>query len=343
MDKIQKIVHIEWLAQKIVQDSQKTGPLVKILYSRPSDKNKPMKSYHNTHYLIMQGSFDPPAVSHFILLKNAIKLQKKLYPDDTIELIILLSLSHVEKRINVLHQSLLGFRFEMIEDLIQEFSAELQIPVTLGLSNCARYLDLITGIKRRFQNIKLISFIMGIDVFKKIFDPKYYTKPLRELLPRLFQAKYLVAGRDNIISENEFFKFVDPKIPRNSVFNENISFISMPKHFQHFSASLIREKIRFNEDIHETELFFNTMNYIKEYKLYTQVKKNLTTYIMIQTVVRLIIEVNGEEKTAQSLIRSFINEIEEDIELQDQIIYEYRMGDVRTIRRRWMELSKLTS
>lgn len=345
MEKVQKIVHIEWLAQKIVEDFHKTGPLIEILYHKPSDEEPSIKSSQKTHYLIMQGSFDPPAVSHFILITKAIKLQKSLYPDNSIELIILLSLSHVEKRINVLNQSLLGFRFEMIKGLVQEISSEFHVPVTLGLSNSARYLDLINGIKRKFQKVESLSFIMGIDVFKKIFSAKYYSKPLIELLPSIFQANYYVAGREKIILEKEFYQFVNEKIPQDfsRSFRKNIVFISMPKRFQHFSASLIRNKINLNKDIHETELFPNTLNFIKDNQLYSRAKRKISTYIAIQAIVRLAIEVNGEEKMAQSVIRSFLSEIEEDIELQDRIIEEYKIGEVRTIQRRWMELSKLNS
>ena len=183
-----RIINIEWKAQKLIKEQNKIGPTIESITRIQFDGKIIQDSDFNSYSLIcMQGSFDPPTLSHIELLNKAIQLQQKLNQDKQVYLVILLSLSHVEKQLNAIERSLLGYRIEMLELLF--YKLRLNVSVDIAISNVARYIDLKEAIKKRYYNV-IPSFIMGIDVFKKLFDPLYYSQSIESTLPSIFEVKY---------------------------------------------------------------------------------------------------------------------------------------------------------
>ncbi|MFW9906545.1 MAG: hypothetical protein ACFFFH_19720, partial [Candidatus Thorarchaeota archaeon] len=169
---INRIITVEWTAQELVYRFEETGPLIELLYDTNTDAHK-LAEEKPSQYLIIQGSFDPPTSSHINIITKAIDFHSKLNPSNSIKTILLLSLSHVEKKMDVLNRSLFGYRVEMLKKLFSFL--ELNVPISIGLSNVARYIDLIDAAQQISPSKKKISFIMGMDVFKKLLDPSYYT------------------------------------------------------------------------------------------------------------------------------------------------------------------------
>jgi nicotinic acid mononucleotide adenylyltransferase len=342
LEKLNKLVQIEWEAQKIVKNTPKTGPKIEVIFhiSQQMTHKIPKKS----HFLIMQGSFDPPTVTHIEILKRAVKLKKSFKPEENIEIIILLSISHVDKRLNVMERSLLGYRIEMLQLLLKEVSGpEFKFPITLGLSNVARYIDLIEGIRNYFQNIKSITFIMGMDVFKKVLEPKYYAHPLSKVLPQIFQANYYVAGREDIIRENEFMKLLKDRISNIKSVQDKIFFINMPEHARFLSATLLRKKIAKEGINKETNIHSVISNYLIKNSLYCPTKEELAILIAIQTVVRLNLETEKSKMFTLEILNQLIPEIKNNYSFQTKIVVEYKREEYHAITRRWAELQTQNS
>ncbi|MFX0170480.1 MAG: hypothetical protein ACFE9L_01040 [Candidatus Hodarchaeota archaeon] len=333
------IIQTEWKAQDIVLNTHKTGPKIEILFQTSGHLTPCYETNKGSHFLIMQGSFDPPTITHFELLKKAIELKRTINPSEPIDILMLLSLSHVDKRLNVLERSLLGYRIEMFELLLEKLTEiELNIPITLGLSNVARYIDLIPGVLRKFHNSKSITFIMGIDVFKKVLEQRYYEHPLSKVIPQIFQANYFVAGREKITVENEFIKFLKDRISNIRIVKDKVFFITMPEHTHFLSATLLRKKIAIEGIKKENNLHPVILNYLKEKPLYSSSEEESAILITIQTVVRLGLETKKEFSFTLNILDQLIPQVRGNFSLQKKIIDEYLHEENHTITRRWAEL-----
>ncbi|MFX0049896.1 MAG: hypothetical protein ACFE8U_01260 [Candidatus Hermodarchaeota archaeon] len=339
LNKITKIVQTEWKAQDIVLNTHVTGPKIEILFQTSGYLTPSYETNSESHFLIMQGSFDPPTVTHFELLKKAVELKKNINPSEPIDILLLLSLSHVDKRMNVLERSLLGYRIEMFELLLKQITkTTLNIPIALGLSNVARYIDLIPGVMKKFHNSKSITFIMGIDVFKKVLDQKYYTRPLSTVIPQIFQANYFIAGRKEITIENEFITFLKDRVSDLESVIDKVFFISMPEHSRFLSATLLRKKIAKEGINKEANLHPVILNYLKKHSLYSSSEEELAILVTIQTVVRLGLEAKKEFSFTLEILNQLLSQIKHSSSLQKKIIDEYIHEDNNTITRRWAEL-----
>ncbi|MFX0182748.1 MAG: hypothetical protein ACFE95_06650 [Candidatus Hodarchaeota archaeon] len=337
MEKLNKLVQIEWKAQKIVKNTLITGPKIEVIFQTSSRRAQP--NTKKSHLLIMQGSFDPPTVTHIELLRRAVKLKKSFKPKDNIEIIILLSISHVDKRLNVIDRSLLGYRIEMLRLLLKEVRGpEFKVPITLGLSNVARYIDLIEGVRQDFQNIKSITFIMGMDVFKKVLEPKYYEHPFSKVLPQIFQANYFVASREDIIKEKDFIKLLKDRISNIKSVQEKIFFITMPEDTRFLSSSLLRKKIAREGISKETNIHPVILNYLIQNSLYCPTKEELAIAIAIQTLVRLNLEAEKSIMFTMKILNQLIPEIKNNYHFQNKIVVEYKREEYNAITRRWVEL-----
>ncbi len=335
--KLEKIIKVEWKAQELQQRLEKSGPLIEPLITIISDNIRIEEGAPRTsNYLIIQGSFDPPTMSHLELLTKAIDLRLNINPLDSIEVVILLSLSHVDKRFDVLNRSVLGYRVEMLENLLKNL--KLGIPITIGLSNVARYIDLIKAAKQSFKNIKTLSFIMGMDVFKKVLDPNYYSKPLEKALPMIFDADYIVAGREEVFTNNDFLQFLNKHLP--NIFNGHIHFLSLSKQFRFLNATLIREKYSKKQPIHETSIHPEIKKYLGQNNLYRSTSGLLTKKIAIQMVVQLTLESGKKQSIAIEILKHLLPEIEKDALLQQKLINEYKTDENMEIYKRWDKLVK---
>ncbi|MFX1283840.1 MAG: hypothetical protein ACFFB5_09295 [Promethearchaeota archaeon] len=340
LQNIERIVRVEWIAQELLQRFETSGPLIEtIIDIFPDNVQIKEETYKPSHYLIIQGSFDPPTLSHIDLISKAIDHRFKLDPSDKFKVILLLSLSHVDKKINVINRSLLGYRVEMLETSFSYLKPK--IPISIGLSNVARYIDLIDATQQFSINVKKISFIMGMDVFKKLLDPYYYSKSLDQVLPLIFRADYLIAGREDVFSREEFNIFLNEHLHHQ--FHKNIHFLSMPKSYRFLNATAIREKYSKKQSIQETYLHSTVKKYLEKNNIYYLTSKRIATKIAIQLVVHLTLTAGKDQLTAIKILEQLLPEIESDTSLQQKLISEYKIGKKGEIRKKWIQISNLIS
>lgn len=336
----QKIIRIEWIAQRLQQQFETTGPLIELITDIIPDTIQPKEeAFKPSHYLIIQGSFDPPTVSHIDLIFKAIDHSSTDHPSDRIKVILLLSLSHVDKKIDVLNRSLLGYRVEMLEKLLA--SLKLKVPISIGLSNVARYIDLIDAAQQIAANTQKLSFIMGTDVFKKLLDPYYYSKSLDQVLPLIFRADYLIAGREAVFSKEEFEKFLNRYL--HPKFHKNIHFLSMPKSYRFLNATSIREKYSEKQPIKETHIHPTIRKYLETDNIYRLTPKWMATKIAIQSIVHLALSAGKNQIIAIKILKLLLPDIERDIQLQQKLITEYQTENNVEIIKRWNQLINLIS
>ncbi|MHA2246418.1 MAG: hypothetical protein ACXADY_15870 [Candidatus Hodarchaeales archaeon] len=338
--KLEKIIKVEWKAQELQHKFENSGPLIEPLITIIPDNIRTQEGTPRpSNYLIIQGSFDPPTMSHLELITKAIDLRLNINPLDSIEVVILLSLSHVDKKFNVLNRSILGYRVEMLENLLKNLM--LNIPITIGLSNVARYIDLIKAAKQSFKNIKTLSFIMGMDVFNKIFDPNYYSKPIEKALPMIFDADYFVAGRQKVFSKKDFSLFLNKHLP--SIFHKKIYFLTMPKGFRFLNATLIREKYSKKQPIQEASIHPVIQKHLVQNNLYFSTSGSLAKKIAIQKIIQLTLESGNKQLIAIEILKYLLPEIDNDALLQQKLINEYKTDENSEISKRWDKLLKLIS
>ncbi len=337
---LENVIQVEWKAQKLQQQFKKSGPLIKPLI-RMSPKNFHLEegSFLPSNYLVIQGSFDPPTLPHLDLLLKAIDLHLSKNPSESIQVVVLLSLSHVDKKLNVLDRSLLGYRVEMLEVLFNY--SKIPYPITIGLSNVARYIDLIKAVRHLFNDVKTISFIMGMDVFRKVLDPNYYRKPLEDVLPKIFEAYYFVAGREGVFSEEDFQLFVKEKLPKHLL--EKVQFLFLPDQFRLINATQIREYLSKKETNEEVTVHPTVLEYLKKHKLYQTTPEWQATKIAIQTVIQLTLEAEKDQDTAIKILNQLLPTIKCDEILQQKLIKEYQSERKKEITKRWNQISQLIS
>lgn len=338
--KIKRIVAVEWIAQELLYRFENSGPLIELILDivpdslhLDKDANKPSQC------LVIQGSFDPPTSSHIDIISKAIDLHSKLNPSGIIKVILLLSLSHVDKKMDVLNRSLFGYRIEMLEKLFT--SLKFKVPISIGLSNVARYIDLIDATYQISPNINRISFIMGMDVFKKLLDPIYYSSPLERVLPLIFGADYYIAGREDIFLKEEFDRFLNTHLAHR--FHKNTHFLDLPKSHRFLNASLIREKYSKKESIEESYIHPTILKYLKENNIYQLTPKWIATKIVIQIIVDLTLQAGKDQTIVLKILKRFLPEIYNDDQLQHKLISEYQSGKNVEIRRKWTQLINLHS
>jgi nicotinic acid mononucleotide adenylyltransferase len=337
---INRIIAVDWIAQKLLYQFEKLGPLIELLIDINTDSNELVEDLDKPfQYLIIQGSFDPPTTSHIDIISKAIKCHSKLNPSEPIKVILLLSLSHVDKKMDVLKRSLFGYRVEMLEKLFS--SLEIKIPISIGLSNVARYIDLIDATKQISANMKKVSFIMGMDVFKKLLDPSYYQMSLEQVLPLIFRADYYIAGRKDVFSKEDFSSYLKKNLDHN--FHKNVHFLSLQKSHRFLSASLIRDKYSKNESIQETYIHSTILKYLEENNIYRLTPKWMATKIAIQTVVNLTLTADRDQIIANEVLKRLLPEIKTDISLQEKLISEYKSGKMVEIRKKWTQITNLIS
>ncbi|MFX1515186.1 MAG: hypothetical protein ACFFC6_02675 [Promethearchaeota archaeon] len=337
--KIERTITVEWMAQELLHRFQTSGPLIKVILDvipdllRPDEINKP------SQYLIIQGSFDPPTTSHIDIILKAIDLHSKLNPSDSIRVLLLLSLSHVDKKVDVLNRSLFGYRIDMLEKLFS--SLKLEVPISIGLSNVARYIDLIDAARQISFNINKISFIIGMDVFKKLLDPSYYSNSLEQVLPLIFRADYYIAGRADVFSKKEFDSFLNSQL--NDKFYKHIHFLSLKKTHRYLNASLIRDRYSKKESIQDTHLHSTISKYLEKNNIYQLTPNWIATKIAIQLVVHLTLTTEKDQIIAIEILKRLLPEIEGDSQLQQTLISEYQAGKANEISKRWNQLFSLIS
>ncbi|KAI9309004.1 hypothetical protein BJ944DRAFT_259254 [Cunninghamella echinulata] len=169
-------------------------------------KTKHTRSSNNTNdrFLILDSSFNPPTKAHSSLLLHTLAS----YPPNFFNASMLLfSTNNADKHLT--GASILQ-RAQMMEILARQWDEEA-IPVYVGLTTQARFIDKLTVIKTWYQQQQLqkqnhdygdvnvdkeqleLYFILGYDTITRFMDAKYYS-PLKveDALAPFFSTCYLV-------------------------------------------------------------------------------------------------------------------------------------------------------
>ncbi|MHA2154615.1 MAG: hypothetical protein ACXABU_04695 [Candidatus Hodarchaeales archaeon] len=329
---LKSAIRIEWVAQNLILDFQKQGPLINIIRDFSETK-----IFDNL--LVIQGSFDPPLLSHFELICESLSLHQKQYPHAKTALLILLSLSHVEKGTDLFIHSLLGLRVEMFESLLSLKS--LNLPWMIGISNSGRYIDLTEAINKYFKNMNNITYIMGIDVFDKLFQGIYYSKTLSEILPAIFQTNYIVAGREDVVSNEDFRSYLQSlshesqKVIRET---NKVSFVPLEKKYQFESATKVRNQLSLDQSVKIPSLPPQILDFIQNAKLYSKNQSILVTQMIIQIFVGIMLERGVDLNKCIQITQKFIKNNITNKNIATRILNEYREKKHLFLEKRCYEL-----
>lgn len=329
---LKDIIEIEWKAEEIKHQYNDQGPKL-VVIKRFNQKEIHTKS--KQHFLVIQGSFDPFTQSHQCLIQRSIEKLKEIYPNQRYSLFILFSLAHVEKIRNLEDQTLFGIRIKMLEEFI--LNETFDLPITIAISNVAKYIDLINAFNKEFKNsIQTIQFCMGTDVFKKIFDQKYYDKPLKSLLSSIFIAKYFVAGRETTYEEKDLLIFLRDNVQDKEHIINKIYYLEMPEKLRYVSSTENRQNLR-DGDIQSTTLPQQIKDYLSKDNSYQKNLTTLTSEIIIQSLIRYSIGLSIPLKEFSANCVLFINSIINKKDLSNKIIEEYKQQKDITLLERWTQ------
>ncbi|MHA1978981.1 MAG: hypothetical protein ACW98I_18905 [Candidatus Hodarchaeales archaeon] len=330
---IDSISEIEWKAQHLLHDYNQHGPMIKVI-SEELHTN-------NANLLVVQGSFDPPLISHKELIQEAIKTYRKSFSKKNIILLFLFSLSHVEKKINIQKNSLLGYRVLMVKELLSSISSDKEIPFMIGISNVGRYIELTSGINRKFPNHSSINYIMGADVFKKIFSPKYYDKQLTDVLSDIFRSNYIVAGRGETGSLKDFDSFLTSlEIP--SEFLSQIYFINISDELRYESSTNVRQHLSLDHNSKIASVPLNVMSFLSKVHLYSKKPEIIIPEFIIQATTKIAIDTGLGQEECLKIIQKLITEFKEEKEFRNRVIKEFDNDEYKILKdriREWLKLN----
>ena len=319
---VNRIIEVEWISQSILHGFNKLGPSIHLVRKRNFLTNSSLSGKED-HLLIIQGSFDPPLKSHTQLIKQALMEYQSRFPEENVKLLILLSLSHIEKRPNLLSHSTLGLRVVMLERLLD--SLGLKVPWMIGISNVARYIDVTKAIKKLSSEDVIITYIMGLDVFDKLFNQKYYSKDLDEVLPEIFQVNYFVAGRDEVFKKEEFQKYLKTLGKSyQQMINESVTFISLPEELRFISSTEVRNILSQNPSTDVPSIHPVIKDFLQTVQPYSLNSPYNVKQIIIQICANLAIKNGLSSEKCMERTLYFINEFKLNSKLQIQILKEYK-------------------
>ena len=322
---IDNISAIEWKAQHLLQDYNEHGPLIQLI-------SEEIRT-NNANLLVIQGSFDTPLISHEELIHEAIETYRKSFSKNNMVLLLLFSLSHVEKEIDIQKNSLLGYRVLMIKELLSSISIEEEIPFMIGISNVGRYIELTSGINRKLPNISSINYIMGTDVFKKIFNPKYYEKQLTDILSDIFRSNYIVAGRGETGSIEDFDSFLTSlEIP--SEFLSQISFINISNKLRYESSTKIRQQLSVDHKSKIASVPKNVMSFLREIHLYSKIPEIIIPESIVQATTKIAIDTGLGQEKCLKFIHKLIQEFKDEKEFRNRVIEEFHNDEYQILKDR---------
>ncbi len=311
---LENLIYIEWIAHLLLKNKIKTGPKIKILDKSSYTFSDKLLLDSDTNFLIMQGSFDPPTMAHLELIKKVLDMNDVLKGKKGYHILILLSLAHVEKKLDVTKSCLFGYRFEMLDLLFSK--KNMPYNISFGLSNEARYVDLIDAFPKTL--LGSIEFIVGTDVFQKILNQSFYSTPLEDLYEKIFAVNYYVVGRNNLVKPDQFNNWLSSIIANNLMIQNHIRFIKVPHKFQKISSTAIRTKIKNGEVPRNAELSPKVRKYILSNFLYSSNLNWITFQTIIYESINIIIKDNGAIDEAKSFISQILGNKATIQEIQQQ-------------------------
>ena len=175
---------------------------------------------------VFPSSFNPITKGHMAILQRAAEI--KAFK----EILLVLDIHAMDKEI---FGATLVDRLLMVHGLFEDYTH-----FSVGVSNRGLFLTKAEVLKVMYPGETDITFIVGYDTMKRVFDPKYY-EDREEALDQLFRScTFMVANRDNKGKEALQQLMASSA---NRRFKGKVHFFEIPNRLAHISSSHVRQRV----------------------------------------------------------------------------------------------------
>jgi nicotinic acid mononucleotide adenylyltransferase len=171
---------------------------------------------------VFASSFNPPTLAHEAILKRA------LASSELKACLLLLDVFHADKPIE---DALLEDRVLMMGIAFSEDPR-----VALGISSHGRFLDKLRALRGLDLSRDAWTFLVGLDTFARILDPRFYQEPARELTALFEEARFVVFPRPSVWTETE--SRLHEWVRRGA----SIRQMTLPADIQRISSTFVRKE-----------------------------------------------------------------------------------------------------
>ena len=113
--------------------------------------------------------------------------------------------------------------------------------ISIGISNRGLFIEKLVPARKLYPSAVEFTFIVGFDTILRVLDRKYYEAPEASLDALFERSGFLVANRGE--QDQEHFEALLEN-PAHQKYENEISFLRLPKKFCSISSSLVRERLR---------------------------------------------------------------------------------------------------
>lgn len=204
---------------------------------------------------VFPSSFNPITKGHVAILQRAAEIEAFK------EILLVLDTHAMDKEIV---GATLVDRLLMVHVLFEDFPH-----FSVGVSNRGLFLNKAELLKGMYPSETDITFIVGYDTMKRVFDPKYY-EDREGALDQLFgSCMFMVANRESQGRE-ALKKLMVSGVNRR--FKDKVHFFEIPNHLANISSSHVRQRVKEGKPF--TRLVPTQIGEcIKEVKLYKKDKE----------------------------------------------------------------------
>ncbi|MGZ3644200.1 MAG: hypothetical protein ACXVCM_10140 [Ktedonobacteraceae bacterium] len=202
--------------------------------------------------IVFPGSFNPPTVAHLGLLKQAWQFARVHGP---MHIYTALS-THITDKEQVQRPPLLD-RIFLLERVLRNHVRHTGIM----LFNRGLYVEQAVAVRKAFQRVSNLYFLIGFDKIVQIFDPHYY-KDRDQALDQLFeQTEFLVAPRGEAGPEDLAILL---NRPENRQYAAHVHTLPLNTLYRNISSTNIRQGL----SAHEQEVPLEVQRFIHETHVY---------------------------------------------------------------------------
>lgn len=217
-----------------IDEFELSQPFYQTVSSEPGENGASTSAGREAkHLLVLDSSFNPPHKGHLALVLKALASSGDKRED--VVVLLLLSVNNADKKKQL---ALFKDRVAMMQLLAAHLHSQAGMArVVVGITNQARFADkaLVLAREPQFRGLEL-SFLVGYDTLTRIFDTRYYTNGLGELVPFMRGCDIYCLARGE--SEDESSAFID-RLPYDE-WKEKIKLVPSDELNCRISSSAIR-------------------------------------------------------------------------------------------------------
>lgn len=250
-----------------------------------SSSLSPLIMRNTARVCVLDSLFNPPHMAHYALAREAVAFR---YGDLQLQknqlLLLLLLLVKNADKVDPQPASF-EHRLAMMQLMADYLHENLQVDVSVGLTRHAKFVDKLGSILKEVRELQpdtdpKLTFLVGFDTLRRIFDPQYYLPDkLLDLLNDFMRTTdlFCLTRQDNVDSYQHQMDYVR-RIHHGKIANipqawsEAVHIFSFEKQedidtLGSVSSSAIREAVAANAQ-QELPLIPSIKNYIVENNLY---------------------------------------------------------------------------